>query len=129
MRLRTRLESLLYLPLSMLAAILLPQRSAAEMVHPADEEIRRHIQEILGRAEFGTRPRTNLWLQFVQMIADLVGWLGGLRYGNPVLFWLLVVTCSTLLTFLCVHIAWTIRRVLFVDAGARHADAQREKRE
>jgi hypothetical protein len=106
----------------------LSSQCLADSPHPSDEEIRDHLKEILARPEF-SKSQFDIWLSFLQLLADVVGWLGGLRSANPILFWILVIGCSAMLAALIAHIGWTVRRVLFVDSQLRQADGLKEKRE
>jgi hypothetical protein len=100
----------------------------ASASNPPESEIRRRLDDILARPEFLTQPPANLWQQFVEWFARLADWLAGLRVANPVLFWLILIVCLTLLVLIVAHIVWTVRRVFFMNPQMRQRDLVREQR-
>jgi hypothetical protein len=98
-----------------------------DVTHPADDEIRKHLEEILARPEFGAKV-DDLWRRFWQKIADFLGSLSGLQDTSPVVYWFLIVACLGLLALLVIHIIWSVRRVLFVGAGGSESESSAETR-
>ena len=64
----------------------------------------------------------------MEWLADVIGWLGGLRAASPLGFWLLLLGATTLLLILAGHIAWTVRRVMRVDRKLRQREEGEEER-
>lgn len=105
---------------------------------PSPPEIRNELDAVFRRSEFRERDTDRLW----EYIERFFAWLGGLYDNDPLLFWLILLGCLTLLALLLWHIVWTMRRVfvmptLTVDSSrrerelrsaayAREADAQAE---
>jgi hypothetical protein len=115
--------------LSTLTTLLLLCRPCwAEPPHPSDTDIRQKVADILSRPEYRPGQRGNLLLRVLEPLADLLGWLGGLRAANPLLYWMLVVGCSALLLLLAAHLIWTLRRILTVGARGRGQEKAEEKR-
>ena len=91
--------------------------AAGDPPHPDDDAVRRHLQDVLSRPEFHKGTNLN-WL--AEALRGLFEWLGSLSTASPALFWLLLVGCVLLLLLIVLHIGWTVRRMLAVDAaGAR----------
>jgi hypothetical protein len=81
----------------------------------------------LARPEFAPPGGAQLWL--LQRLADFFDWLGGLREVNPILFWVLLAGALLLLALLAAHIAWTVRRALFVGPRLAGSEPPGERRE
>jgi hypothetical protein len=112
----------------MATLLLLPQPCRADAPHPSDTDIHEKLADILARPGFRPGQRGNLLLRALEPLADLLGWLGGLRATNPLLYWTLVVACSVLLLLLATHLIWTLRRILIAGTGAPGLEKGEEKR-
>jgi hypothetical protein len=101
--------------------------AVVDVSHPADDKIRKQLEEILSRPEFGAKV-DDFWRRLWQKIAEFLGSLSGLQDTAPVVYWLLIVICLSLLAFLVIHIIWSVRGVLFVGAGGSEAETSAETR-
>jgi hypothetical protein len=106
---------------SRLAVVLEPPR-------PTDDDIRQRLESILARQEFSPHQPSDLWLRLIQRINEFLKGLSGLQVASPVVYWLVIAGCLTLLALLVAHIVWTVRRVLFLGPGAPPAESAGEKR-
>jgi hypothetical protein len=100
--------------------------TAASPPHPGAEEIQRQVTEVLARPEFSPQVKVP-W--YYRLVEEFFKWLGSLPAAAPGLYWVLLAGCVVLLLALLAHIAWTIKRILFVGAGPDAAAADRSKRE
>lgn len=100
------------------------------MSHPSDDAIRRQLEKILSRPEFSPA-RDNKWLRVIlDWLVDFMRWLSELSGTAPLLYWVLVAACVAALVLLLGHIAWTVRRVFYVDtSAAAKKKASKEQRE
>jgi hypothetical protein len=100
---------------------------AADAPHPADDEIQKHLEEILARPEFGAKA-DDFWHRLWQKIDEFLRSLSGLQDTTPVVYWLLIAICLGLLALLVIHIIWSVRRALFVGPGGLESETSAEKR-
>jgi hypothetical protein len=100
---------------------------AVDVAHPADDEIRKHLEEILTRPEFGAKV-DDFWRRFWQTIAESLRNLSGLQDTAPIVYWFLIAACLGLLALLVIHIVWSVRRILFVGAGGTESESSAETR-
>lgn len=83
---------------------------------PTDDQVRRQLEDVFNRPEFSPRDEA-FWVRwFLNGLRHFFEWLGGLYTSAPVLFWMLLAGCLTLLILLLTHITWTVRRVWFRSA-------------
>src|SRR5205823_2314059 len=76
-------------------ALSVPANGRAAPPHPGDDAIRRQLEDVLSRPEFSpARPGEPWWLRYLAAFFD---WLGALHATAPLLYWLLLGTCVTLL--------------------------------
>src|SRR5438552_3219621 len=82
------------------------------------ERIRQGLDEVLHRPEFRSPESASPgWL--IQLLRDIAAWFGRLRVASPVLFWLLLIVCLTLLALLVLRVTMRVRRAFYVgDAAA-----------
>jgi hypothetical protein len=99
----------------------------SDIVHPADDDIRKQLAEILARREFGAKT-DDFWRRLWRTIDEFFRSLSGYHDTAPVVYWLLIAVCLGLLALLVIHIVWSVRRVLFVSAGGSEAESSRETR-
>lgn len=98
---------------------------------PAPETIRQKAEEVFARPEFDPNPRKPFGLpdfviQCFQWLGTFFQWLGTLWSASPVLFWVLLIGCISLLVLLLGHIGYTIyKSVTFSGGGAGAARAAR----
>jgi hypothetical protein len=93
---------------------------------PGEEEIRRRLEDVLSRREFN--PKDDWWLWLLRQFAALVKWLESLHAVSPLLYWGVFVGCVVILTLIVAHLAWTVRRLLWVSAGKASDEAAAAKR-
>lgn len=70
---------------------------------PTDAEVRELAGRILERPEYSAW-HTQEWLR------RMLGWLSSLVVTNPVLGWLILSTCVSLLVVILWHVIWTLRK-------------------
>jgi hypothetical protein len=99
-----------------------------EPPRPTDDDIRQRLVEVLARPEFSPRQTTDFWRRLIERIDEFLSGLSGLHAAAPVIYWLVIAGCLTLLALLVAHIVWTIRRVFFLGPGAWAAESAGEKR-
>ncbi len=113
---------------ALVAAMVCPALCSAAQRDLTNEEIRARLKDILARPEFSPEKQADWSRRFLEWLADILGWLSGLRGASPLAFWLLLLGSTALLILLACHIAWTVRGVMLVDGAAQErarAAAQR----
>jgi hypothetical protein len=112
---------------ALLACLVLPSLGSAAVPHPDDDAVRGALQKVLDRPEFSGRATpAETWLQ--RALRAILVWLGGLRLGAPLLFWLLVCGCGVGLTLLVSFLARRLRGRAAGEEDARAAaDARRQR--
>src|SRR5437870_1737248 len=83
----------------------------ADIPKPTDAQIRHALKKVYERPEFSLDGGQSLLAMLGQLLARFFLWLGELSGKNPLLFWILLLSCFALLLLLLVHIVWTVRRV------------------
>jgi hypothetical protein len=94
---------------------------------PSNSDIRTAVETVFARPEFS--PQTNPFRWVRELLARYFRWLGELSTANPVLFWVLLIGCVTLLTLLMIHIGWTVHRVFGTRAALSSAEAASRQRQ
>jgi Domain of unknown function (DUF4129) len=94
--------------------------------HPDEKDVRRQLQDILSRPEFGADLEGANWLQ--RLIVDFLAWLASLHVDAPALFWVLVFLCLAVLSAVALFVFSRLRRLFFVgdlERRRRHEEARR----
>ena len=79
---------------------------------PNDDQVHAKIRDILARPEFAPSPPD--WdMGIIDALRRFFGLLGTLYDNSPPLFWLILLSCLTLLALLIWHIVWTVRKAFF----------------
>jgi hypothetical protein len=106
-------------------ALLASSLGPAAPPRPGAAEIRERLEAVYARPEFS--PQRTLAPRFLEWLAGFLGWLGGLREAEPVLFLLLLGGCIVLLLLLGWYIARAVRRML--AGGSERVDSARAREE
>jgi hypothetical protein len=101
--------------------------SVAAAAPPQDERVRGKVVEILSRPEFSP-PDPGWEERLIAALRRIFEWLGTLHETSQPLFWLILITCLTLLILLLAHIVWTVWKAFFVRRDRAINDPQREER-
>jgi len=109
-------------------AALVPAVGGTAPPPPSNEQIRVQIREVTALPEFSGQQQIDWWQRFLEWLANVIGWLGGLRAASPLVFWLLLVGAVAALLILAGHIAWTFRKVMRVDRRLQHREEGKEER-
>jgi hypothetical protein len=100
-----------------LFALFQPSLGPTEL-SPSDNDIRAHLENVFARPEFSPSYDPLRWLK--EWLLKLLHLLGGLEHTSPILFWLLLAACVSLLLPLLAHIGWTAYRAL-AGTSRRHS--------
>ncbi|VTU00963.1 Uncharacterized protein OS=Roseiflexus castenholzii (strain DSM 13941 / HLO8) GN=Rcas_2512 PE=4 SV=1 [Gemmataceae bacterium] len=100
---------------------------AAAPPSPPPDAVRRTLGDVFERPEFQPREARGGGALF-KALRDFFEWLGGLRAGAPVLFWVLLLGCVGALVLLVALIVWQVGRALGSGTEARRAEAETRRR-
>lgn len=105
---------------------MLSAATAGAALQPDAEQIRAKTTEVFSRPEFDPTPGENFWLRILR---EFFLWLGSLYTNSPVLYWVLLVGCISLLLLIVGHIVYTLYRALTVSESqsAQSARAARQR--
>jgi hypothetical protein len=114
--------------LAVLALSIVTRAPAAAPLR-SDAEIRDSVRNVYARPEFSDSG-PSLSQLIAKWIREYFGWLGQLSSSSPILFWVLLLGCISLLVVLTGHIAWTVRRALAANgrlSTSENVAAERER--